>query len=310
MRTATALLASIVVAAATIGAATAAGAAPSTEPGAALLAQIPSTLRVSCQPAAPSATPHGAAAAVTCAPRRAAAQHVLFLGFPDPAAATARYLHDGDRHLIPRDTNGDCFSYADSESPFRGADGVVGRLFCAHKDHSIEWTYGTVVARATGANSNDLYTWWAHLVARTLDATQRALFNQVPAAIDRTNCQDNGDASIKCTTPAGTVIVAKYNHYPTPDAVTAAYQSALAGQKQPLNVPPRKTKNVCAFETPWHETTSQQVVGRVACFHSPDGSYHFLWTDQLTMVEAYGPSLSDVTNFFKSFPTAGQAANF
>ena len=55
---------------------------------------------------------------------------------------------------------------------------------------------------------------------------------------------------------------------------------------------------------------SPQAVGRVACFHSPDGSYHFLWTDPLTMVEAYGPSLSDVTDFFKSFPAANQTATF
>lgn len=310
MKTATKLLAAMAIAAAALALGTVAGAAQSTDPGSALLEQIPSTVRATCKPAAPSAVPHGAAAAVTCSPRRTGAQHVVFLGFTDPAAANARYLHDGDLHLIPRDTNGDCFSYPDSESPFRGADGVVGRLFCAHKDRSIEWTYGTVVARATGANGNDLYTWWAHLVGRTLNATQRALFDQVPTGIDRTNCQDNGDASIKCSTPAATVIVAKYNHYSTPDAVTAEYEAALASQRQPLNVPPRRTKNVCGFETSWHATSSQQVVGRVACFHSPDGSYHFLWTDQLTMVEAYGPSLSDVTNFFKAFPTANQTASF
>jgi hypothetical protein len=304
------VLVTAVIALAALSASAKAEGVPPRDPSAlSLLQQIPAALRTSCQP---GVAPQGIDAAVVCKPRRAAATRVLFLGFADQSAATSRYLRDGDNHKIPRDTAGDCFSYIDSESPFRTKDGVVGRVFCAHRDHSIEWTYGNVVARATGTNTNDLYTWWAHLVARTLNPTQQALFAQVPSGIDRTNCEDNGDASIKCTSPAANVYVAKYTRYQAIDAMTAAYNSALSAAKLTPNVPPpRNTKKACGFETTWGPTSSQNALGRVACFRSPDATYHFLWTTgQATIVEASGPSLSDVTLFFKAFATANQTSSF
>lgn len=309
-RTATALLMVIVIAGPALGAGREAGAVRPDDPGSgSLLQQVPAALRPSCQPSAP---PAGVVSAAACKPRRVAATRVLFLGFADQATAMTRYLHDGDKHGIPRDTAGDCFSYIDSESPFRTKDGVVGRVFCAHRDHSIEWTYGTVVARATGANGNDLYTWWAHLVDRTLNPAQQALFRQVPDGTDRTNCQDNGDASIKCTSPAADVYVARYTHYDTPDAMTASYNSALAAAKLTPNVPPSRTaKNPCTFETTWGPASNQAAMGRVACFHSSDATYHFLWTinGQTTLVDADGPSLSDMTQFFKAFAVANQTSS-
>ena len=313
IRTLTAVLAAVVLA--VVSSSTLeAGAATSGDPGAALLQQIPAALRKSCRPAGQSAQPAGTDAALACTPRRAAATRVLFLSFADQAAAYTRYLRDGDKHRIPRDSNSDCFGYIDAESPFRTKDGIVGRVFCAHRDHSIEWTYGNVVARATGTNDNDLYIWWAHLVGRTLNPVQKALFDQAPGGIDRSNCQDNGDASIKCTSPAANVYVAKYTRYQTPDAMMAAYDSALSAARLNPNVsPPNSGKSVCGFETTWGPTSSSSVLGRVACFHNPkpDGTYHYLWTidAQLTLVEAYGPSLSDMTQFFKAFSVANQTTS-
>jgi hypothetical protein len=41
------------------------------------------------------------------------------------------------------------------------------------------------------------------------------------------------------------------------------------------------------------------------------GTYHYLWTidAQLTLVEADGPSLSDVTQCFKAFSVANQTTS-
>jgi hypothetical protein len=312
-RSLTAVLAAGVLAVAVSSSTLEAVAATSGDPAAALVQQIPAGLRKSCQPVGQAAQPAGTDAAVACTPRRAGATRVLFLSLADQSAASARYRHDGDKHMIPRDTNSDCFGYIDAESPFRTKDGTVGRVFCAHRDHSIEWTYSNVVARATGTNDNDLYIWWAHLVGRTLNPTQQALFDQAPAGVDRSNCQDNGDASIKCTSPAANVYVAKYTHYQTPDAMMTAYSSALSAVNLTLNVsPPRAAKNSCGFETTWGPTSpGASALGRAACFHNPkpDGTYHFVWTivGQLTLVEVYGPSLSDVTQFFKAFSVANQS---
>jgi hypothetical protein len=311
IKTATAVVVAIVMGLALVGArpdtAVAAGGDPNT---ALLLQQIPSSLRQSCRS---GATPAGTDAAMTCTPRRAAAARVTFLGFADPTAARARYLRDGDQHKIPRDTASDCFGSIDAESPFRTKSGVVGRVFCAHRDHSIEWTYGNVVARATGGNDNDLYTWWARLVDRTLDPTQQALVAQAPKGLDRTFCQDNGDTSVKCSSPAANVYIVKYTHYDTPDGLTTAYNGAIAAAKLTPNVPPNRTsKNVCSFDTTWGPAPTQMASGRVACFHipKPDGTYHFIWTTGQTLVEASSPSLSDVTQLFKTFPAAGQTASF
>ena len=307
------MLAALVLAAAISSSTLGAGAATPGDPGAALLQQVPAALRKDCQPVRPGAQPAGTDAALACTPRRAAATRVVFLSFADQPAATARYLRDGDNHKIPRDTNSDCFGSIDAESPFRTRDGTVGRVFCAHLDHSIEWTYGNVVARATGTNDNDLYIWWAHLVGRTRNATQQALFDQAPAGVDRSNCQDNGDASIKCTSPAANVYVVKYTHYQTPASMMAAYDIALSGARLTLNVaPPHRGKYPCSFETTWGPTSSN-ILGGVACFHNPkpDGTYHVLWTidGQLTLVEVSGPSLSDVTQFFRAFSVANQTAS-
>jgi hypothetical protein len=310
-RASIAVVLATVIAVVGLSSTTEAVATPSSDPGAALLQQIPAALRTSCQPIGQGALPNGTDAAVACSPHRAAATRVLVLSFADQAAATARYIGDGDKHKIPRDTDGDCFGYTDSESPFRTKDGVVGRVFCSPRDHSIEWTYGTIVARATGPNDNDLYTWWEHLVGRTLNATQQALFGQVPGGTNRTNCQDNGDASIKCTSPAATVYVAKYTRLQTADSLMMAYGSALSVAKLTLDVPrPQRRKDACSFATTWGSRSSNAVLGRVACFHNRDGTYHFLWTidSQLTLVEAYGPSLSDVTQFFQAFPIPNQTS--
>lgn len=311
IKTATAMVVAIALAAGLVGARSDTAAAAAGDPGAALLLQqIPTSLRQTCRS---GATPAGTDAAVTCTPRRAAAARVVFLGFADPTAARSRYLRAGDQHKIPRDTASDCFGSIDAESPFRTKSGVAGRVFCAHRDHSIEWTYGTVVARATGSSDNDLYTWWARLVDRTLNATQQALVAQAPKGLDRTFCQDNGDASVKCTSPAANVYIVKYTHYDTPDALTAGYNGALAAAKLTPNVPPiRTSKNVCGFDTTWGPPPTQMAVGRVACFHipKPDGTYHFVWTTGQTLVEASSPALSDVTQFFKTFPGAGQTATF
>ncbi len=309
-KTATALLAAAALAIPVLTTGTGALAAgPRDAASDSLLQQVPAGLRPSCQPASP---PSGLAATLVCKPRHVAATRVVVDGYADPASATARYLHDGDRHGIPRDTAGDCFSYIDSESPFRTKTGVTGRVFCAHKDRSIEWTDGTVVARATGTNPNDLYTWWARLVGRTLNPVQQALYAQVPAGIDRTNCQDNGDTSIKCTSPAADVYVARYTRFASPDALTAAYGSALTGAKVTGNTPPpKRSKQPCPFETTWGPTSGSATLGHVACFHAADGTYHFLWTtdSQMVLVDADGPSLSDMTQFFKAFAAADQTSS-
>jgi len=94
--------------------------------------------------------------------------------------------------------------------------------------------------------------------------------------------------------------------------MTAAYSSALSGAKLTPNVPPaRSNKNACRFETTWGPTASQVTLGRVACFQSSDATYHVLWTidRQATLVEADGPSLSDMTQFFKAFAIANQVSS-
>src|SRR5580704_4507821 len=124
--------------------------------------------------------------------------------------------------------------------------------------------------------------------------------------------RSNGLCSIKH--PGANVYVVKYTHDPTPDAMMAAYDSALSAASLNLNTPPASSrKNGCGFETTWGPTSGSSVLGRVACFHAPkpDGTYHVLWTvdAQLTLVEAVSPSLSDVTQFFKAFSVASQTTS-
>ncbi|HEV2311154.1 MAG TPA: hypothetical protein VGU73_11590, partial [Acidimicrobiia bacterium] len=259
---------------------------------------------------------NGVRAAVVCTPRHVAATHVVVVGFRNRIAALYAYDAQRTHNEIMRDSDGDCASFQDSESPYRTAGGTVGRLFCSHKRRLLVWTYDNVVATATGTGSNldtTLYNWWSTLVGRTLDPVQEALLRNLPGGIDRTSCQDNGDGqadttdqglSIKCGNPTSSIFAVKVTGYPTAAAMSSEYDGLVTAFGLTLNRPPPAAgTSQCSFETTWGSSAAD-TLGRVFCFPTPTtGLYHFMWTtdSDLTITEAYATSASDVGNFFQTY---------
>jgi hypothetical protein len=290
-----------------------ASAAVATDADATLLRRVPPSFRSTCRADEQVKAP-GRVAAVTCKPVKGASG-VVYVAFHEAKQASRYYALAHSKLKVPSDTESDCASFYDSESPYRTMAGSVGRVFCSrHRhEHTIAWTDARIVAIATGDDDDSLYTWWAHLVGRTLNPTQRALLAQLPGGIDRASCADNGDASIKCADPMDDVYVVRYTRYEDANALAAAYGSLIAKAGLSSNIAP-PDEGSCSYETNWgfvdENGAITQELGRLACYEKGYLPY-LLWTQDngIVLTEAEGGNTGALQAFFHTYATARPPAS-
>jgi hypothetical protein len=265
-----------------------------TAPDAALVGQVPASFASTCT----ASIVEGADAAITCTPEDV--EHVTYARFATPELADAYY--DDFVGEDGRDTGSDCADSFESESPFHTAAGGQGRVTCSMggRENSLTWIAGTTVATATDRTDAFLYEWWDELVGRSLTPEQEALMTQLPRGVNRAECHDNGERSVKCwPLDAEDVYGVFYTQYPDAISMNAAYADVLGDARLGRNVPPPNSKgNTCSYETFWGPLRDGQVskkLGRLACYEA-DLEVDLVWTNKdthvMTRVSAYSPKVA------------------